>query len=247
MPEADRVFKKHFHAYRPELMVVSGSVIAEDGFPTPLHVLEYWPGHFRVLMEFFFEMFVLIGFGDEVDISQRMSHFMETDIAVILGVADSGQEVIPGKIDARSVYMSHKRQGIISIVVVMLQHIDIAEIIEGEILQSEGQLRRCSADEHGHLLRFLHTDIMEFLGSVEKISPEQPFLLGSLVYFVKIADVLGNNVPEELLVVLKSLLVAIQQVALNAYVQYIKGDDGTEHQQTDEYDFHKVFFLVRKS
>jgi hypothetical protein len=122
-------------------------------------------------------MFVFFGAGDKIHIGEGVRHFMETDVAVGGLAGDALHEIIPGKIDAGLVDMTHKRTRIEPIVIVIPQDKDIVEVIELEFVQTEGQLYRGGADENGHFSRLLDFDIMEVLGMLKKIGAEEEFPL----------------------------------------------------------------------
>src|SRR4029079_11462179 len=111
----------------PELMVVDSRIFTEKIAAAFLHGCKNGSGYFGEILELFFEVLVFFCFCDEGHIGKCMSHFMEPDIAIRRLPRNAFDEIIPGKIDAALVHMAHKRTGIESIVIVILQHINVIE------------------------------------------------------------------------------------------------------------------------
>ena len=141
----------------------------------------------------FRSMFVFFGLGDEVNICQRVGHFMKPDIAVGGLTHDTPHKIVPGEIDTRLVDVSHKGPGIESVVVVIAQDEDIVEVIELEFVEAQGQLNGRGAYQDGHLCRLLDFYVVKVLGMLEQEGPEQEFPLLFESEPVIIAKVAGDN------------------------------------------------------
>ena len=193
VPEMDRTFEEDLDGDGPELVVVGRGVITQKIFDAPLlHGGENGTRHLGEIGELLFEMFILLGLGDEVDISQGMGHLMKTYIAVGCIAGDAANEVVPGQIDARLIHMPHEGTGIEPIVIVIAEDKDIVEVIELELFQTEGQLHRGGANQDGHLGRLFHLYIMKVLGMLELKRPEQELALVFETQAVIIAEMAGN-------------------------------------------------------
>ena len=194
VPELDGAFEEYFHRYGPELVIVGGGIVAEEVFGAALlHGGEDGPGHFGEIGKFFFEMFVFLRLGDEVDIGQGMGHFVQPHITIGRLAGNALDKIIPGEIDTRLIHMAHKRAGVESIVVVIAQDEDIVEIVEFEFIQAEGQLHGNGADQDRHLGRFFHFYVTEGLGMLEKIGAEKKFTLFFHSQPVVIGQVAGDH------------------------------------------------------
>jgi hypothetical protein len=122
-----------------------------------------------------------------------MAHFMEAHITIRGHSRDAFDEIIPGKVDAGLVHMSHEGAGVESIMIVIPENEDIIEIIQFEFFQSETQLYCGGAYQDGHFRGLLYFDIMEVLGLLEQIGPEKEFPLFFKIQPVIISEITGND------------------------------------------------------
>src|SRR5690606_2198397 len=240
MPEPYRIFKEHFHAYRPEFMIIGACIFSQKCFITLLHCIENRTGNFGELTEFLFEMFVFFTLGDKIHICQTMSHFMKSDITVGRKPLNSTVEVVPGKINSAMIYMSLKRTGIITVMIIFFQDEDIFKIIKREFFKPESKLYGHGTYQNRHFRARLHFYIVEFLLLLEKISSEQKFPLLLSGKFVVIPNVFGNN-PVIIsffsqkfseLTFLNQLLYTFR----NRFLEYYKQKNDTQNNK----NFHKV-------
>lgn len=193
MAEMDRTFEEDLDGDGPELVVVGRGVITQKVFDASLlHGGENRTRDLGEIGELFFEVLVLLGLGDEVDISQGMRHLMKAYVAVGRIAGDTAHEIVPGQIDAGLIHMPHKRTGIESVVIVITQDKDIVEVIELELFQPEGQLHRSGAHQDGHLGGLFHLYIMKVLGMLELKRPEQELALVFETKAIIIAEMAGN-------------------------------------------------------
>ena len=191
--EMDRTFEEDLDGDGPELMVVGCSVVTQEVFDASLlHGSEYGTRHLGEIGELFFEVFVLLGLGNEVYISKGMRHLMQAYVAVGRIAGDATHEIVPGQIDAGLIHMPHERTGIESVVIVITEDKDIIEIIELEFFQPEGQLHGGGAHQDGHLGRLFHLYIMKVLGMLELKCPEKELALIIQTKTIIIAEMAGN-------------------------------------------------------
>src|SRR6185437_5233161 len=192
--EMDRTFEEDLHGDGPELVVVGCGVITQKVFDASLlHGGENGTRYLGEIGELLFEVFVLFGLRDEVDISKGMGHLMQAYVAVGRIAGDAAYKIVPGQIDAGLIHMPHERTGIESIVIVITEDKDIIEIIELELFQSEGQLHGGGAHQDGHFGRLFHLYIMKVLGMLELKCPEQELALVFQTQAIIIAEMAGNN------------------------------------------------------
>jgi hypothetical protein len=192
--EMDRTFEEHLDGDGPELVVVGCGVITQEIFDAALlHGGENGTRYLGEIGKFLFEVFVLLGLGDEVDISQGMRHFMKANVAVGGIAGDPAHEIIPGQINAGLIHMPHEWTGIEAVVVVIAEDKDIVEVIELEFFQPESQLHCGGAHQDGHLSRLFHLYIMKVLGMLELKRPEQELALVFQTQAIIIAEMAGNN------------------------------------------------------
>jgi hypothetical protein len=192
--EMNGAFEEDLDGDCPEFVVVGSGIVTEQVFDADLlHGGKDRAGNLGKVGELLFEMPVFIRLGDEVDIGEGMSHFMEAYVAIGSLVRNPFDEIIPGKIDAGLIYMAHEWPGIEPIMVVIPQDEDIVEIIEFEFFQAKSQLDGDGADEDRHFRSPFHLDIPEVLGVFKQPGTEEKFALLFQSQPVIIGQVAGNN------------------------------------------------------
>jgi len=195
MPQLDRAFEEDLDGYGPELVIIGGSVIAQEvpDAVLALHGGENGAGYLGEIGELLFKVFIFFGLGDEIDIGQGMGHFMEANIAIGCLTRDAAHEIIPGKIDARLVDMAHKRAGIEPVVIVIAKDEDIVEVVELELIKAQGKLNRGSAYKDGHFGRLFHLYIVEIFRMLEKPGAKEEFALILETQTVIIPEIPGHH------------------------------------------------------
>src|SRR5450755_1621450 len=174
-------------------MIIDGGVFAQQIAVSGLHISKNGACYFREVFEFFLKVFVFFRFCNKCYISEGMSHFMETYIAIRGLSTDALHKIIPGKINTALIHMAHKWTGVKTVVIIIFQYIDIVEIVQHVFIQSEGELDGYGADQDGHFSTFLYFDIMETTGFSEQKSAEQELTLVFQSQPVIITNVFRNH------------------------------------------------------
>src|ERR1044072_8452384 len=89
--------------------------------------------------------------------------------------------------------MSLKGARVKSVMIIVLQHVDVSKEIGLVLIKSQGQLHSCCTDKNGHVSAFFHFYVMEFFSFLKEVSPEQEFVLVLLVQPVIVFQVLRND------------------------------------------------------
>lgn len=95
--ELHRAFEEDLGGNGPELVIIGCSIVTEEVFGAVLlHGGEDRAGHLGEIGELLFKMAVFFGLGHEINISQRMRHFVDTHVTIGGLMGDPLHEIVPG-------------------------------------------------------------------------------------------------------------------------------------------------------